>query len=736
MKKYIILSLFPALFIIAWQSAGSFTDAVAAWSLADVNDMTAANSRLNIHGDVQFIPLSANEAEASKLRGGDGIAAKFSGGWLDAGQGNNQELNLSGKNVSILVRVKADQVNGFTPLISKAGNDQSVAYGIALNKIGDETYIESIMGSDEIAGAHTLRYKLPKNDVSKWHDILLRFNGEISQLYVDGFLRDDEVTVGEIRNWNKRPLLIGAQYKNEFGYANVTNDQVDARFEGLIDHVALWNRYLSDNEVEKLSDVTVLKDGKPAYYHETYRPQFHFSAKKNWLNDPNGLVYYDGVYHLFFQYMPANRPGAYKDWGQATSTDLVHWTQVPHHITPHKVWSGCWSGSAIVDSNNTAGLQTGKEKTILAFITNGGDPAAGLGPMCTQCMAYSNDGGNTFTYYDQNPVIRNVYKENRDPKVVWDAVSKKWIMSLFMDKDNDFGLFSSADLKAWKYLSTVSIVGVRECPGFQPLPVDGDNAHQKWLFFGANGDYVIGSFDGTNFKAETKVLRGDYGMNFYAPQTWNNTPDGRCVMIAWMPGQRYPGMPFDQQMSFPTQLTLRTTATGVQAFRLPVSEIKNLHDHAYTWGNKVLNVNQNLFKDLKGKLYDINIEVDLKKSSSLKIGLRNVTLSYDAIKGILSCGGDPVRNGIVPTSRISADVSEINEVNNMGKMALTPVNGKIKLRILLDRNTIEVFGNDGEAVLSSCFMPNADSPSYSIKSDRGVNIVKAAVYSLKSAWGN
>lgn len=726
-KTAIIFTILATMLSVSWRFPTNIEGAVAFWPLSDLNDRAGVNSPLKKHGQVEFIALASQEAEWSKARGGDGMAAKLNGGWLDAGQGADDELNLNGKNVSILVRFKADKVEGLTPLIGKAGNDQNVAYSLFLTKDGNDVFLESRMGSDEIAGAHMLRYKLPQDEVNKWHDVVLRFNGQISQLYVDGVLRDDEVTVGEIRNWNRRPVLIGAQYKSEFGYADATDGQVEARFNGLIDHVMLWGKYISDDELKYVSGVKALKDGKPEYYHEKYRPQFHFSAKKNWLNDPNGLVYYDGVYHLFFQYLPPNRPGAYKDWGHAISKDLVHWEQINHHITPHKVWSGCWSGSAVVDSNNTAGLQTGKDKTIVAFITSGGNPSAGLGPLCTQTMAYSNDGGKTFTYYDQNPVINNINRENRDPKVVWDEDSKQWIMSLFMDKDYDFGIFASTDLKKWKQLSTFSLEGVRECPGFEPLVVDGDKSKKKWVFFGANGDYVIGAFDGKRFNPETKVLRGDYGLNFYAPQTWSNTPDGRCVMVAWMPTERYPGMPFTQQMNFPTELTLQTTPEGVKAFRLPVKEIQNLYSAHYKGGTEIL-------KKLDGDTYEMNFEVDVKNKSTFTFMLRNVKLTYDAITNMLSCGGDPVRGGMTPDSWISRDKAEINESNNMGRAPLNPIKGKIKLKILLDRNTIEVFANNGAVVLSSCYMPKDEKPVYSFSGIEGAKLQSVDVYSLKSAW--
>jgi sucrose-6-phosphate hydrolase SacC (GH32 family) len=737
MRKLKLIGIIcPVFLFITCNSPVRFKDAVAAWSLSDLNDMTPENSQLKSHGEVLFVTLGGNDAKASKERGGDGIAARLKGAWLDAGQGADEELNLTGKHVSILLRMKADTVKGFVPLVNKSGNDQNLAYSISLNIIGNDVSIESLIGSDDIGGAHLLKYKLPETEITKWHDILFRFNGRVSELFVDGLLRDDEITVGEVRDWNNRPFLIGAEYEKPFGYADVTDSQVKARFEGLIDHVALWNRYLSDEEVRELSGVKELKDGRPEYYKEKYRPQFHFTAKKNWLNDPNGLFYYNGVYHMFFQYMPPHRPGAYKDWGHAVSEDLIHWEQTLYPITPHKVWAGCWSGSAVVDLNNSAGFQTGKEKTIVAFITNGGNPQAGIGPLCTQCIAYSTDGGQSFKYYDQNPVIGNINNSNRDPKVVWDEGSKKWIMSIYMDKASDFGLFSSVDLKEWKYLTTVSLDGVAECPGFEAFPVDGNEKNKKWLFFGANGNYMIGSFNGTSFKPETKVIRGDWGRNFYAAQIWNNVPDGRAIHIAWMPTERYPDMPFEQQMNFPAELTLKTTSEGIRVFRVPVREIRNLYNQESLWNNIILKEGINLFKDLHEDLYDFNIDVEPGHSSSFEIGIRGAAVHYDVVRRIISCGGPTVKNRIVNDSRSSDIKSDINFSNNLGEAPLAPDRGRIKLRILVDRTTIEVFGNDGEIVITSCFMPEEDNTSYSLTSTGESKIINAEVHSLKSAWGN
>jgi sucrose-6-phosphate hydrolase SacC (GH32 family) len=734
MKKFglIFSTFFFMSVLMSCSNPDNFDGSIAVWTFSDVNNSSINNNQLKSYGDLSFTKLKGEDAKASKERGGDGAIVQFNGGWFDAGQGIKEELNLSGKNMSILVRMRADEVKGLVPILTKAGDDQSIAYCIYLNAVGNDIYIQAKVGNDYIAGANLLQYKLPKDKILNWHDVIFRFNGNTSELYVDGQLRDDEVTVGEIRDWNRKPLLIGAQYKAPYGYADISEDQVETKFIGAIDHIALWNSYLSDENIKKFSGVTELLDGRPQYYDEKYRPQFHFTAKKNWLNDPNGLVYYDGVYHLFFQYMPPHRPGAYKDWGHAVSTDLVHWEQTPNHITPHKVWAGCWSGSAVVDHENVAGFQTGSEKTIIAFITNGGNPSSGLGPLCTQCIAYSTDGGNTFTYYDQNPVIKNIRGANRDPKVVWDENSKKWIMSLYMDIDNDFGLFSSSDLKEWEYLSTASLKGVAECPGFEALPVDGDSTNKKWLFFGANGNYMIGSFDGKNFIPETDVLIADYGKNFYAAQTWSDVPDGRCIHIAWMPTQRYPNMPFEQQMNFPTELTLKNTSEGVRVFRMPVKEIQNLYEKNTKLNKVDLRPGENLFKDLDNEHYDIDLEVGLKKSTTFDIGIRGANIHYDAGKNIISCGGSAVENNIVPENWKSGENANVENFNNLGEAPLKPVDGKIRLRILIDRTSIEVFGNDGQVVITSSFMPE-DKKSYSLTANEEIN-VSAEVNSLKSAW--
>ena len=276
------------------------------------------------------------------------------------------------------------------------------------------------------------------------------------------------------------------------------------------------------------------EDISKADYQEQYRPQFHFSPMKNWTNDPNGLVFYKGEYHLFFQHNPTGINWGNMTWGHAVSPDLVHWTQLEHAIHPDKLGT-IFSGSAVVDWDNTAGFQTGDEKVIVCIYTSAGNPF-------TQSIAYSNDRGRTWTKYEKNPVLKHIVGGNRDPKVFWHAPTKKWVMALFLD-GGKYALFGSPNLKEWTKLSDVPPSGADECPDMFELPVDGDAKNTRWVFWGGNSNYLIGKFDGTTFTKEAGPFRFEHGNNYYAAQSYSDIPkeDGRRIQIAWMHGGRYPG---------------------------------------------------------------------------------------------------------------------------------------------------------------------------------------------------
>ncbi len=437
-------------------------------------------------------------------------------------------------------------------------------------------------------------------------------------------------------------------------------------------------------------------------YRETYRPQFHFTPAKNWTNDPNGCVFYQGEYHLFFQHNPTGIEWGNMTWGHAVSPDLVHWKQLEHAIHPDKLGT-IFSGSAVVDSSNTAGFQTGDEKVIVCIYTSAGDPF-------TQSIAYSNDRGRTFTKYEKNPVLGHIVGGNRDPKVLWHEPTKTWVMALYLDK-NDYALFSSPDLKAWTKLCDVPVPGAGECPDFFELPVDGDPKNTRWVFWAANNTYLLGTFDGKTFTKESGPHPSNWGGHCYAAQTWSDIPpaDSRRLQIAWMSGGKYPGMPFNQQMSFPTELALRTTPEGIRLYKKPAREIEKVHAGKHAWADKPLEPGGNLLAGLEGELFDIRAEIEVGKAAEVGFVLRGQKAAYDVAKKTVSCLGHTA--------------------------PLAPVEGRIRLQILLDRTSIEVYGNDGIISMPTCFLPDLANRELGVYAEGGkARIRSLEVYELRSAW--
>lgn len=445
--------------------------------------------------------------------------------------------------------------------------------------------------------------------------------------------------------------------------------------------------------------------GNGKLYNEIYRPQFHFTAKKNWLNDPNGLMYYKGEYHLFFQHNLSGIDWGNMTWGHAVSPDMLHWKQLDHAIYPDELGT-IFSGSGVVDWNNNAGFKTGDESVMVCIYTSAGDCVNPKVPF-TQSIAYSNDKGRTWLKYAKNPVLEHIIGSNRDPKVIWHIPTEKWIMALYLD-GNDYALFSSPNLKEWTRICDIHLPDTGECPDIFELPVDGDPENKKWVFWGGNGNYYIGTFDGQEFTPESDVLRTEFGANCYAAQTWSDIPkyDDRRIQIAWMSGGKYPDMPFNQQMSFPCRLILKNTSDGIRMFRQPVREIENIYQKEHNWNNEIIKTEENL---LSGELFDIRAEFEFGNSVEFGFIVRGEKVQYNVANSKLSCLGRTV--------------------------TLKPVGNKIKIQILVDRTSIEIFVNDGRVSLSSCFLPNLNNKSLVIYADGGdVKVMSLNVYELRSVW--
>lgn len=438
-------------------------------------------------------------------------------------------------------------------------------------------------------------------------------------------------------------------------------------------------------------------------FQESLRPQFHFSPPNNWVNDPNGMVYYDGEYHLFYQHNPYGINWGNIAWGHAVSPDMIHWTHLPVALPPDSDQCLAYSGTAVVDWENTAGFQTGSEKTLILFWTSFG---------CGQRLAYSNDRGRTWTKWSGNPIIPQE-QDARDPKVFWHAPSKQWVLAVWTPaKGNGIAFYTSPDLKTWTYRSITT--GFFECPDIFELAIDGDPDRKKWVLHAADPKYAIGTFDGGRFQAESGMHTLDWGRHWYASQSWSDIPasDGRRINISWMRDAAYPDMPFNGQMSIPATLSLKTTPEGVRLVQYPVKELEVLRAKTESFKDRTLASGQSLLSGVQSELFDVEAEFEIPAAgaaSEFGIKVRGTTVAYKTSAKSLSA---------------------------LDRTApLTPVENRIRLRILADRSSLEVFGNEGTAALTSGFHPPAASRAVEAYAVGGaVKLVSMDVHQLRGAW--
>lgn len=452
-------------------------------------------------------------------------------------------------------------------------------------------------------------------------------------------------------------------------------------------------------------------------YNERYRPQFHCTPIQGWNNDINGAVYYDGEYHVFYQYDPS-RSGAIgrnMHWGHAVSVDLFHWKHLPIALGVDPVRGQNYSGSAVVDFNNSAGLQKGDEKTLLAFYTR-------RKPMTfvkwdydversDQCIAYSTDRGRTWTHLEK-PAVACITAKNRDPKVFWHQASGKWIMAFFIR--DGYSFYSSNNLRDWKKQSHIS--GFHECPDIFELEVDGDSTNRKWVLVNGNGSYHIGSFDGRRFETETQAKTAFGPLS--ATQTFNQAPDDgrRRVQMNWFhifPRNRMIqlGMPFSQLLSLPVELTLRTTEEGVRVFSNPASEIMSIRAEHRVYPMKDLSTGSLWVNDIPWELYEVQVTFDFENANTIGVRIRGVEISYDVKTQMLSLGNYKVK--------------------------VKPEKGKLRLRALLDRCSVDLFANDGRAYLMDSACPDNSKAALECYASGGqVTVKNIEFYRLNSIWKN
>jgi sucrose-6-phosphate hydrolase SacC (GH32 family) len=454
--------------------------------------------------------------------------------------------------------------------------------------------------------------------------------------------------------------------------------------------------------------------------NEMYRPQFHITAQWGHINDPNGMYYNDGEYHIMHQWSPQSLNHGQKHWGHLVSTDLIHWRPLNYALTPTGGWAGggadAYSGSAVVDKNNTAGFKTGREDPIILIYT-----AIRLG----QYIAYSNDRGRTFTPWAGNPVLPpgGLEKMNRDPMVRWQASAGphgQWVMVLpeWDGTTAAYAFYGSDDLKTWKKLDD-SYKHHGDCPDYFQLPVDGNPANMKWLMHGAGAGYWLGEFNGTTFVDAKEYPEGTLWRGpQYATQTINDAPNGRKIMMAWVvteKKQEPAGMPYSQMLSFPVDIKLKTFPEGLRAVATPIPEIALLHKAKHSWKNETIVPGSNLLGKLHGDLFEIKAEFGIGSATEFGFRIRG--------KGIVSY------NTTDKQARLNGEVIQGNNWN------FNPDNGKVTMQILVDRSIIEAFYDGGRAYLMSPFYPEKANRSLELFSTGGdTRLLSLDVYELQSAW--
>ena len=451
-----------------------------------------------------------------------------------------------------------------------------------------------------------------------------------------------------------------------------------------------------------------------------YRPTFHFAPAFNWTNDPNGLVYYQGAYHLFYQYNPFGTQWGHMSWGHATSTDLLRWKHeavaIMEYTNQGGSVTGVFSGTAVVDSFNTSGFGTAANPMpLVAVYTSNIDGIAQH-----QSLAYSLDG-KTFTRYANNPILDINSKEFRDPKIFWHKPTNKWVMIVSKPDVKKVRFYSSANLKDWTYMSDFGATGnqdrVWECPDIFELPVNNTN-EKKWVITNSAGhpqsgylamQYFIGNFDGTTFTSDaiTYPLYLDYGKDFYAGIIYNNLPssDGRRIMIGWANCWEYanliPTTSFRGMMASPRDLHLKRTTSGQYILtQMPVAETNNYRGTIlYQQDNFSLNNITNDANNIKTDAADI--EFTISRSGATQSGIRlfkngteETNIYYDKSDNTIKLD----RNN-------SGRVTFSSRFPSVESVPVPPGTSDLKFRILIDKSLVEVFINDGEQVITDQVFP-------------------------------
>ena len=488
-------------------------------------------------------------------------------------------------------------------------------------------------------------------------------------------------------------------------------------------------------------------------YTERYRPQYHFTPAQNWMNDPNGLVYLDGEYHLFYQYNPFGDTWGHMSWGHAVSRDLARWKELPVAL-PEADSVMIFSGSAVVDWNNTSGFGKDGRPPLVAIYTGHHTDQ----PLQDQRIAYSNDNGRTWTKYEGNPVLDRGLKDFRDPKVFWYEPDEKWVMILALPLEHKVQLYASEDLKAWTHLSDFGPAGatggIWECPDLFELPVDGDPDSTRWVLQvdlnpghiagGSGGQYFIGQFDGTTFTPNAPVAEGDeharwidYGADYYAAVSWSDVPEteGERLMVAWMSNWLYAGdlptAPWRSAQSLPRRVKLQTLGSEIQLVQQPAHGLESLRRTQHHVGNlEVAEGTLSLAEQgIQGKALEIIAEFEVGDAGVFGLKVRTGEDEETLV------GYDVAAGEVFVDRTQSGDVSFHPEFAARHAAPLPAKDGRVRLHVFVDWSSVEVFASDGQVTITDRIFPSPESDGVALFAEGGTaRLVSLDVWEMASSW--
>jgi fructan beta-fructosidase len=483
-------------------------------------------------------------------------------------------------------------------------------------------------------------------------------------------------------------------------------------------------------------------------FHEQHRPQFHFTPKSNWMNDPNGMVFHQGEYHLFYQYYPEGMKWGPMHWGHAISKDLVRWEHLPIALFPDSLGM-IFSGSAVVDKDNSSGFGLDGNPALVAMFTyhSAEKEKAGRTDYQTQGIAFSRDNGRTWTKYDKNPVIKNPgQKDFRDPKMFWHDQSRQWITVLVAGDHAEF--FGSKDLKSWAKLGEFgkgygSHGGVWECPDLVELPAP-DGAKKKWVLFisinpgapqgGSATQYFVGTFDGKKFVCDTeksKTLWVDFGRDNYAGVTWSNAPDDRKIFLGWMSNWAYaqevPTSPWRSAMTMPREVSLAKVDDQYVLKSQLVHEVRDAASVIASFKELVVTDSVDLSSRIPAPLTlsitegtaeakDFGLIFSNSKGERFEISYKSGTSSFFV---------DRRRSGKVDFSNGFAGIQRAPRYAKADT---------IRFMVVADVSSMEVFFDDGLNVFTSNVFPNEDYTKLSLITNGETKFSDVTVRQVKSIW--